>query len=356
MDTARKKTTLKKVNLALQGGGSHGAFTWGVLDALLEDGRLGFEAITGASAGAMNAVIMADGMLDNPRDPYSGARQGLHDFWHAISSRPGFDGNSFGIDLASFKIPGFSEFSKTYALDKTPAFIFFDLLSRLASPYQLNPLNINPLRNVLEKWVDFPRLNKHCSMKLFVCATNVRTGRPRIFTEAELNVDMLLASSCLPFFFQAQEIGQDIFWDGGYSGNPPLFPLHQCTKTHDLLLVQINPLIRDDLPNTSSEIIDRVNEISFNTALMLEMRSIEFVQRLLSQQSVDTKHYKSIYLHIISAEEELRNFGASSKFNTSWEFLMQLRDIGRATAKTWLTDNFDTVGKKGSVDIAKTFL
>lgn len=353
---ARKKTRLKKVNLALQGGGSHGAFTWGVLDALLEDGRLSFEAITGASAGAMNAVVMADGMLDNPADPYSGARQGLHDFWHAISRRPGFAGNGFGVDLASLKIPAFSEFAKTYALDKSPAFIFFDLLSRLASPYQLNPLNINPLRDVLDKWVDFPRLNQHCPIKLFVCATNVRTGRPRIFTEAELSVDMLLASTCLPFFFQAQEIGPDIFWDGGYSGNPPLFPLHQCTKTHDLLLVQINPLIRDDLPNTSSEIIDRVNEISFNTALMLEMRSIEFVQRLLREERIDAKSYKTIYLHLISAEDELRNFGASSKFNTSWEFLVQLRDLGRTTAQTWLANTFELVGKKSSVDIGKTFL
>lgn len=358
MKTPRKKSVsdAKKMNLALQGGGSHGAFTWGVLDALLEDGRLEIEAITGASAGAMNAVVLADGMLDNPRAPYEGARQALHDFWRAVSRKPGFAGNGFGSDVPWLKLPGFSELSKAYALDKSPAFLMFDLLSRIASPYQLNPLNLNPLRDVLQDWINFERLRAECPLKLFVCATNVRTGRPRIFEEKELTVDMLVASAALPFFFQASEIGEQSFWDGGYSGNPPLFPLHHCTQTHDLLLVQINPLVRDDVPTSASEIIDRVNEISFNTALMLEIRSIEFVQRLLKDAKVDAKRYKDIYFHMIHAEEKLRAFGASSKFNTHWDFLTQLRDIGREAAQQWLETNFAIVGQRGTVDIAKTFL
>ena len=363
LKNTRKKTTAKKtsqtkaINLALQGGGSHGAFTWGVLDALLEDGRLEFEAITGASAGAMNAVVLADGMLDNPRDPKEGARQALHDFWRAVSRKPGFAGNGLGADLpAWFKFPGLKELNQNYALDKSPAFLMFDLLSRVASPYQLNPLNINPLRDVLKDWVNFERLREQCPLKLFVCATNVHTGRPRIFEEKELTVDMLVASASLPFFFQAPEIGSEAFWDGGYSGNPPLFPLHHCTQTQDLLLVQINPLIRDDLPTTSSEIIDRVNEISFNTALMLEMRSIEFVQRLLREEKVDSKRYKDIFFHMIHAEDKLTAFGASSKFNTRWDFLIELRDIGRTTAQSWLEQQYESVGQRGSVDIAQTFL
>lgn len=322
----------KKINLALQGGGSHGAFTWGVLDALLEDGRLEIEAITGASAGAMNAVVLADGMIDNPNDPRSGARQALHDFWHDVSVKPGFS-----TARGSF-------------------LMMFDLMSRIVSPYQTNPLNINPLRDVLKKRVDFDRLRKKCPVKLFVCATNVRTGRSRIFSEKELVPNMLMASTCLPFFWQAIEIDGQAYWDGGYTGNPPLFPLHQCTQSKDLVLVQINPLIRDDVPTTAAEIIDRVNEISFNTALMLEMRSIEFVQRLLHGEKIDPKKYKEVYFHMVHAEEKLRSLGANSKFNTSWSFLTELRDIGREAARSWLSENFHLVGQKNSVDIAKTFL
>ncbi|HEU4620806.1 MAG TPA: patatin-like phospholipase family protein, partial [Burkholderiaceae bacterium] len=271
-DTPSSSSTASKlVNLALQGGGSHGAFTWGVLDALLEDGRVEFEGITGASAGAMNAAVLADGMLDRPADPREGARQALHDFWRSISQQVGFlSSNNLTPRVSIF---GFPEFQQSYALDRNPAFLAFDWLTRVASPYQLNPLNFNPLRDVLNEWIDFERLQTSAPFKLFVCATNVRTGRPRVFRESELTCDMLLASACLPFFFQAPEIGGEHYWDGGFSGNPPLFPLHTETVTRDIVLVAINPLIRPHLPTTATEIIDRVNELSFNSNLLLEMRA-----------------------------------------------------------------------------------
>lgn len=348
------------VNLALQGGGSHGAYTWGVLDALLEDGRVTFEGITGASAGAMNATVLADGMLDRPRDPREGARQGLYDFWRAISRQTGFA--SFGalpvaITNAMMQIPALAQLAQgTYALDHNPVYIAYDLLSRLASPYQLNPLDFNPLRDVLNQWVDFERLRTQSPLKLFVCATSVRTGRPKVFREHELTCDMLLGSACLPFLFQAPEIDGEYYWDGGFSGNPPLFPLHTETRTRDIVLVAINPLDRPQLPTRATEIVERVNEISFNSSLMLEMRMIEFVTRLIDQAKLDTKRYKRVLMHMISSEAQLRDYGASSKYNTSWDFLVTLRDLGREAGRAWLAAHFDALGKRSTVDIAKVFL
>ncbi len=359
--TAKPRTRKRMVNLALQGGGSHGAFTWGVLDRLLEDGRIDFDAITGASAGAMNAVALANGFLADANDPAEGARRALEAFWRAISVPSAFggqsaDGNMNGLGTRFMEAAGFGEFARAYALDRSPAAVAFDLLTRIASPYQFNPFNANPLRDVLNDQVDFERLRTQSPFKLRICATSVRTGRPRIFTESELTTDMVLASSCLPFLFQAPEIEGEHYWDGGYSGNPPLFPLRLCSKVKDIVLVQINPLVRDNLPDSASEIIDRLNEISFNTSLMLEMRSIEFVQRLLDEQRVDAKHYQRIYMHMIADEEQLRSFGAASKYSTAWDFLLRLRDIGRAAASQWLEDNFTAIGKRATLDIAKTFL
>lgn len=358
---ARVRNRARKVNLALQGGGSHGAFTWGVLDALLDDGRIEFDAITGASAGAMNAAVLSHGWLADPHDPRAGARAALGDFWRAVSIPSGMtgqqtDGSVNGLGAAFMDAAGFGELARAYALDRHPAVLAFDLLTRIASPYQFNPFNANPLRDVLDGQIDFERLRASAPFRLRICATHVRTGRPRIFTERELTTDMLLASSCLPFFFQAPEIDGEHYWDGGYSGNPPLFPLRACSTVKDIVLVQINPLVRDGLPDAASEIVDRLNEISFNTSLMLEMRSIEFVQRLLDEQRVDPRRYRRIYMHMISAEEQLRAFGASSKFNAGWNFLTRLRDIGRDAARQWIDENFTAIGKRPTVDIARTFL
>lgn len=335
------------VNLALQGGGSHGAFTWGVLDALLEDGRVGFEGISGASAGAMNAVMLAEGWrraLAEGADPRSTAREYLSKFWTAIGDRPA----GFGLPAP---VPWFAP---PYGTQQ--AALMFDLVSRVFSPYQLNPFDVNPLRNVLKPLVDFEALRAQSPFRLFVCATNVRTGRPRVFREHELELDMLLASAALPFAFHAVEVDKEFFWDGGYVGNPSLYPLFYATRTSDLLLVQINPLVRDDVPDTAQEIIERVNEISFNTALLHELRAIAFVERLLTDRKLDPDRYKRINMHMIQAEEQLRKYGAASKTDTSPAFLKELFELGRKAAIDWLDASLAYVGHASSVPIAERFL
>ena len=231
----------------------------------------------------------------------SKAREHLSKFWTAIGDRPA----GFGLPTP---VPWFAP---PYGTQQ--AAVMFDLVSRVFSPYQLNPFDVNPLRNVLKPLVDFEALRAKPPFRLFVCATNVRTGRPRVFREHELELDMLLASAALPFAFHAVEVDKEFFWDGGYVGNPSLYPLFYATRTSDLLLVQINPLVRDDVPDTAQEIIERVNEISFNTALLHELRAIAFVERLLMDRKLDPDRYKRINMHMIQAEEQLRKYGASSK-------------------------------------------
>ncbi|MFC3110472.1 patatin-like phospholipase family protein [Undibacterium arcticum] len=322
------------INLALQGGGSHGAFTWGVLDRLLEEERIVVDGISGASAGAMNAVVYADGLLDGG---VHGAKKALHDFWKAVSETP---------SIGALKIPSLMEFVGAE----------FDLMSRMFSPYQTNPLNINPLRDMLNAQIDFPRLRQKSPVKLFICATNVKSGRVKVFKNAELSCDVLLASSCLPFLFQAVEINGEHYWDGGYMGNPPIFPLYEQTETHDIMIVQINPIERNDVPDTSPEIIDRLNEISFNSPLILELRGIDFVNRMLAEDRVDTGKYKHIKIHAIDSENQMRKFGASSKSNSDWGFLQSLHKIGRHAADKWLAENLDAIGERSSVNIAQKFL
>lgn len=341
----------KTVNIALQGGGSHGAYTWDVLDALLEDGRLDFEGVTGASAGAMNAVVLADGWLDGlaaGRDPREAAREALRAFWESIGRQPSvFSLNAAWVGMAP-------------SLGNNPVFLWMDLVSRLFSPYQLNPFNHNPLRSVLEHSIHFARLRERSPFKLFVCATNVRTGRPRVFRDSELKLDMLLASACLPFAFHAVQVKteqeNDFYWDGGYMDNPALWPLFYATRSRDLLLVQINPLRREEVPESAQEIAERINEISFNASLMHELRAIDFVQRLLAENRLDPKRYKKVWLHVASAEEEMKRFGASSKYNTAPAFLQQLFELGRDTGRAWLEDKWAYVGHAPSVRIGETYL
>jgi NTE family protein len=342
----------RTINLALQGGGSHGAYTWGVLDTLLADGRLDFEGVTGASAGAMNAVVLADGWLDgmtSGRDPRLAARDALSAFWGAVGTRPSL-----------FNLYPNMAWAAPRALAMNPMFLWFDIVSRLFSPYQLNPFNYNPLRNVLAEQIDFGRLRAHAPFKLFIAATNVRKGRVRIFREHELDLDMLLASACLPFAFQAvpvaEEGGVEHYWDGGYMGNPALWPLFYATRTPDLLLIQINPLQRDALPDTAQEIIERAAELSFNASLVHEMRAIDFVQRLLAEHKLDSEKYRKIHLHMIGGDDKLAAYGASSKYNTERSFIDELKALGQAQAEEWLATRFDYVGHAGTVRIAEAFL
>ena len=333
----------RPVNLALQGGGSHGAFTWGVLDRLLEDGRIQFEAVSGTSAGAMNAVVLAEGLIKGGAD---GARAELLDFWTAVSRA------ATGSPLQRTPL---NMFFGNWSLDDSPGYLFMDMLSRVASPYDLNPLNINPLADIIAERIDFDRVRACKTTRLFISATNVHTGRVRVFENHEITADTIMASACLPFLFQAVEIDGVPYWDGGYMGNPALFPFFNTCQTDDLLLVQINPIERKHTPKTAREIMNRMNEITFNASLMKEFRAIDFVSRLIDDGRLSQDDYKQVRLHRIAGDREMIDLSASSKMNAEWEFLTWLRDLGRDTADQWLKDNFSDLGRKSSVNLKELF-
>lgn len=348
IEKAKEASPQKPVNLALQGGGSHGAFGWGVLDYLLEDGRLEFEGISATSAGAMNAVVMAQGMMEGGPQ---GARKALADFWRTVSNT-GAWANPF---KALPHLPWVSEHGDT-SMEFSPFYQMADGLTRMFSPYQLNPFNINPLREILERSVDFKALRKHSPFKLYLCATNVETNKPRIFITDELCPDRVLASACLPFMFQTVEIDGEYFWDGGYIGNPPIYPLIYMTNSVDVIIVHINPIVRKGIPTTANEILNRINEISFNASLMHEMRAISFVSNLIQKKIISPNDMKDMVIHSIRSDEEMNQHTAASKLNTDWTFLKHLRDRGRAVARDWMQHHFHDVGVKSTVDIKTEYL
>jgi NTE family protein len=327
-----------KIDLALQGGGSHGAFTWGVLDTLLEDETLGFDGVSGTSAGALNAAVLASGLAAGGRD---GARRALAAFWADVGATHA----CFGLD----------PFEAAKAWPENPMLGWVQAAMRSVSPYQFNPLGINPLRGVLEKHVDLQAL-RDGPVKLFINATAVATGQPRIFSGAGLSIDALLASACLPQLFQAVEIDGQPYWDGGYSGNPAIWPLIYDTPSLDVLLVRINPLVREGTPTTAMEIMDRVNEITFNAGLVGEMRAIEFVTRLLQEQRLEGRRYKALRLHMIGDDAALAEHGAASKMNTDPRFLEWLRQRGQQVAAGWLAAHRQDIGKRQTLDVAAAFL
>lgn len=339
---AGEKLSTKSVNLALQGGGAHGAFTWGVLDRLLEDGRLAIEGISGTSAGAVNAVVLADGYGRGGRD---GAREALHQFWYDVS-REG--------SLNPLQRTMMDAFMSVWSV-ATESFSFLDVAGRFNSPYETNPLDINPLRDALAERIDFDRVNACAELALFVAATNVFTGKIRVFRKGELSAESVMASACLPFLFRAVEIDGVPYWDGGYTGNPALFPLFGGTKAEDILLVQINPIERRELPRSRREILDRVNEITFNAPLLRELRAIDFVNRLIEENRIETPRYTRNRLHRIDADTALADYGAYTRLDTSWRFLRQLRDLGREAAGFWLSHNYDAVGHHSTLDLRAAF-
>ncbi|MEE2693100.1 MAG: patatin-like phospholipase family protein [Pseudomonadota bacterium] len=334
----------KVVNLALQGGGAHGAFAWGVLDRLLEDERIAFDGVSATSAGAMNAAVLAYGLASGGRE---GARTALANFWRRVAH----------AGMASPLQPTmYEKLTHNHSLEMSPAFMMFDMMSRVFSPYELNPFNFNPLRKVLEQCVDFDLLRAQTDVKLFLSATNVRKGKVRVFQTNEITADAVLASACLPFMFQAIEIDGEPYWDGGYMGNPALFPLIYHCDSRDIVVVHINPIMREETPKTARDILNRINEISFNSSLMREMRAISFVTKLIDDGDIVDKQMKRMLIHSIEAEEFMRHLGVSSKLNPDWEFLTHLRDVGREKAETWIEANFSDLGRKSTVDIQATYL
>jgi NTE family protein len=337
----------KPINLALQGGGAHGAFTWGVLDRLLEDGRFDFDGISGTSAGAMNAAALTVGW---ERGGAPEARTCLERFWRAVSEA-GQAAEYF------FKGPAAFFGGRDWrVMETSPGFLAFDVMTRFLSPYQFNPLNLNPLRDVVEATLDLRELRRCERIKLFVCATNVRNGKIRVFETGEITADVLLASACLPYLHQAIEIDGEAYWDGGYMGNPAIYPLIYGCQSHDVVLVQVNPIARPDIPKSAREIIDRITEISFNSTLMREMRAVAFVTRLIEEGTLRDSRYRKLHIHLIEAETDMAALGPSSKFDTDLLFLEELRDLGRAAASRWIAEHFDKVGRESSVDLRARFL
>jgi NTE family protein len=333
----------KPVNLALQGGGAHGAFTWGVLDYLLEDGRLRIAGISGTSAGAMNAVALAAGYT---RAGPEGARAALDDFWRSMSA------SARNTPLQRTPV---DRITGNWGLENNPFYHFMNALTGVASPYQLNPLNLNPLRDLVKESVDFEMVRKCHAFELFISATNVETGRVQVFPRDALTADMVMASACLPHIHQAVEIDGVPYWDGGYMGNPALFPLYGKTGTDDIIVIQINPVERKGTPRTAQDIQNRMNEISFNASLLKELRAIDFVDRLIRQGKLSTEDYRPVKVHLIENEAAMKPMGASSKMNVEWAFLTRLRDVGRETAAAWLDASFERIGKESTIDLRAMF-
>ncbi len=335
----------KPLNLALQGGGAHGAFTWGVLDRLLEEQDIEIQGISGTSAGAMNGAVLISGYASGGRE---GARAALTAFWRDVSMAGMMLLPSLGSPLGLF--------NQSYNGENTPAYAAFDYLTRTFSPYQLNPLNLNPLKDILLRHVDEDALKSDHGLELFVAATAVRTGQPRIFNCHEMSVDALLASACIPSVFQAVEIDGEAYWDGGYMGNPVIWPLIYSTDTSDVLLVQINPLYRDDVPKTAYEIMNRLNEISFNSSLIAEMRAINFVSKLVHENRLDKEKYRDVRMHMVAADFDIKQMDASSKMNPRWDFFLFLFERGRERMDTWLKAHKAAIGRNASIDIREEFL
>jgi NTE family protein len=327
------------VDFALQGGGAHGAFTWGVLDRLLEEDWLSIDGISGTSAGAMNAAVLVDGYA---KDGPEGARRSLGQFWREVSH---------AAMLSPFRRTPLDMLLGRWTLDFSPGFVAMDLMSRLFSPYELNPAGVNPLSDILTKCIDFERLAR-APIKLFITATNVRTGRGHVFRNADITPDVLLASACLPTLFQAIEIDGESYWDGGYSGNPTITPLVRECDSKDTILVAINPVERPGTPRNARDILNRLNEVSFNAVLLKELRMIALLRQVATPGNGDGEgaQWAEMRIHLVRSDP-LVKLGYSSKLNAEWEFFQMLRELGRAAAEDFLAAHAQDIGRRPSIDL-----
>jgi NTE family protein len=325
------------VDFALQGGGSHGAFTWGVLDRLLEETWFGIDGISGTSAGAMNAAVLVDG---HAKGGTAGARAALESFWHRVSDAARF---------SPFRRGPLDVLLGRWTLDSSPMYVAMDVMSRLLSPYDLNPMGKNPLRTILAETIDFERLAR-APIKLFITATNVRTGRGHVFRNDTVTPDVLLASACLPTMFQAIEIDGEPYWDGGYSGNPTITPLVRECKSQDTILVQINPVERKNRPRSASDILNRLNEVSFNAVLLKELRMIALLRQVANPGDSEGAQWAGMRIHRV-ASEMMTDLGASSKLNAEWDFFCLLRAEGRRSAQVFLETHASDLGIRSTLDL-----
>jgi NTE family protein len=340
MPTDAKKPIARKailVDLALQGGGSHGAFTWGVLDRLLEEPWLEIDGISGTSAGAMNAAVMVHG---HQKGGAAGGREALETFWRRVSDAARFSPFQRGpLDVILGR----------WSLDSSPIYVAMDLMSRVVSPYALNPMGKNPLREILAELIDFELLAQS-PIHLFITATNVRTGRGKVFKNDAVTPDVLLASACLPTMFQAIEIDGEAYWDGGYTGNPTLSTLVRECKSHDTILVPINPIERPGVPRSASEILNRLNEVSFNAVVLKELRMMALLRKVADPGKGEGALWAQMRMHSVR-NTVLTELGASSKLNAEWPFFTYLRDEGRKSAQAFLDAHGQDLGKRSTLDI-----
>jgi NTE family protein len=335
---------VKHISVALQGGGSHGAFTWGVMHRLISEPRLYIDGISGTSAGAMNAAVFAGGFIKGSRQ---GAIDALAEFWLRIARLNA---------LPRSVLRGLPGFGDGWQVDTDPMFMLAEFMSRIWSPAQLNPFDMNPLRDLLVELVDFAALRARPDVKLFVNASNVRTCKSRIFRTPELTADTLLASACLPLLFKAVEIEGEHYWDGGYLGNPAIHPLINECASSDVVIVQVNPLCRPDVPVTMRDILNRLNEMTFNASLVREMFGIATVSSLIESGALEDDRYTTVRFHQISAEAELAKYGALSKLNTERAFLEHLHQLGYDTADRWIGETFDRLGWESSIDVLEKYV
>lgn len=334
---ATLNSDLVLVDFALQGGGAHGAFTWGALDRLLEEPWLQIDGISGTSAGAMNAAVLVAG---HAQGGAPAARSALENFWRSVSR---------AALLSPLRRSFLDVVLDRWSLDHSPVFVAMDMMARLFSPYDLNPGGFNPLRQILAECIDFERLGR-APIKLFVTATNVRTGQGRVFRNREITPDVLLATACLPTLFQAVEIEGEIYWDGGYSGNPTITPLVRECKSHDTILVQINPIERPSTPKTAREILNRLNEVSFNAVLLKELRMIALLRQIANPGDTEGALWAGMRIHRV-ASDLMVDLGYSSKLNAEWDFLCLLRDAGRSAADLFLAAHRADLGRRSSYDL-----
>jgi NTE family protein len=340
------KDNKKRISIAMQGGGSHGAYTWGVLDRLLQEKDLVVEGVSGPSAGGMNAVATAQGILNGGNE---GARQLLTEYWN-VNSKAG--------ESSIFKPGVLDVLAGKYTMHNSPGFLFFDFITKILSPYQLNPLGTNPLRSIVEQLFDFDKLNEFGAVKVFLAATHVYTGKLKVFSNVnkELCTEALLATACLPTLFAAVLVKGEYYWDGGFIGNPVIYPLIYDCETPDIMLIKLNPTHRNKLPTSASEIGDRLNEITNNTSIMREMRSMHFITKLIDEGIVAPGKMKRLHVHMIEDEKAFYDLGWSSKLNTDKDFLDYLFNAGRKSADKWLEKNYDKINKETTADVEEEFV
>ncbi len=346
-----KSSNTKRINLALQGGGAHGAYTWGVLDKILEHEDIEIASMSGTSAGAMNAAAVKAGLIKNGRQ---GARDMLAFLWGQIA----------GIE--DFRIPSWmtgyvlspGQLSKT--IEMSVPYMWADLVSRMMTPYAWGPFYQNPLQKIVESF-DFDCVCSEAGPEVFICATNVRSGKVKVFSGDELSSDVILASACLPTLFQAVEIEDketgevEAYWDGGYTGNPALFPMFEPHLPQDIVIVNINPIHRDEIPKTPQEIQNRINEISFNASLLRELRAISFVQELIEDGAITTNQMKDVYVHMIADDKIMTDLSVATKLVPTPYVIQELRDAGRDAAERFLAEHKDKLNMQGSVDLPLMF-